>query len=80
MISILDEYAKKKLQPFLVYLNQTPVSELLNDYTYLLVFIGREPDEQIERLEYLESQVTAPGTGISWRQFDTWRAGLILRM
>ena len=33
MISILDEYAKKKLQPFLVYLNQTPVSELLNDYT-----------------------------------------------
>lgn len=79
MISILDEYAKKKLQPFLVYLNQTPVSELLNDYTYLLVFIGREPDEQIERLEYLESQVTAPGTGISWRQFDTWRAGCTKR-
>ena len=79
MISILDEYEKKKLQPFLVYLNQTPVSELLNDYTYLLVFIGREPDEQIERLEYLESQVTAPGTGISWRQFDTWRAGCTKR-
>jgi hypothetical protein len=79
VISILDEYAKKKLQPFLVYLNQTPVSELLNDYTYLLVFIGREPDEQIERLEYLESQVTAPGTGISWRQFDTWRAGCTKR-
>lgn len=79
MISILDEYAKKKLQPFLVYLNQTPVSELLNDYTYLRVFIGREADEQLERLEYLESQVTAPGTGISWRQFDTWRAGCAKR-
>lgn len=79
MISILDEYAKKKLQPFLEYLNQTPVSELLNDYTYLRVFIGREADEQMERLDYLESQVTAPGTGISWRQFDTWRAGCAKR-
>ena len=79
MISILDEYAKKKLQPFLEYLNQTPVSALLNDYTYLRVFIGREADEQMERLDYLESQVTAPGTGISWRQFDTWRAGCAKR-
>ena len=79
MISILDEYTKKKLQPFLEYLNQTPVSELLNDYTYLRVFIGREADEQMERLDYLESQVTAPGTGISWRQFDTWRAGCAKR-
>lgn len=79
MISILDEYAKKKLQPFLEYLNQTPVSELLNDYTYLRVFIGREADEQMERLDYLESQVTAPGTGINWRQFDTWRAGCAKR-
>lgn len=79
MITIQDPYAKKKLKPFLEYLFQTPAAELLNDYTYLLVFIGREPDEQLERLQYLENQVTAPGTGIKWTQVDTWRAGCAKR-
>lgn len=73
-----DERAKK-LQPFLEYLNQTPVGELLNDYTYQLIYIGRDPAEQLERLQYLQDKVTEPGSGISWRQFDVWRAGCAKR-
>ena len=52
-----DERAKK-LQPFLEYLNQTPAAELLNDYTYQLIYIGRDPEEQLERLQYLQHKVT----------------------
>uniref|UniRef100_UPI004027604A AAA family ATPase n=1 Tax=Faecalibacterium sp. TaxID=1971605 RepID=UPI004027604A len=73
-----DERAKK-LQPFLEYLNQTPVGELLNDYTYQLIYIGRDPAEQLERLQYLKDKVTEPGSGISWRQFDVWCAGCAKR-
>ena len=73
-----DERAKN-LQPFLEYLNQTPVAELLNDYTYQLIYIGRDPAEQLERLQYLQDKVTAPGSGINWRQFDVWCAGCAKR-
>ena len=34
-----EDELEKNLQPFLAYLAQTPVNELLNDYTYQLVFI-----------------------------------------
>ena len=74
-----DERAKK-LQPFLQYLNQTPAAELLNDYTYQLVYIGKEVDEQLEREQYLRDLVTAPGTGINYARFDTWRAGCAKRI
>lgn len=32
-----EDELEKNLQPFLEYLAQTPVNELLNDYTYQLV-------------------------------------------
>lgn len=57
-----DERAKK-LQPFLQYLNQTPAAELLNDYTYQLIYIGRDSEEQLERLQYLQDKVTEQGSG-----------------
>lgn len=37
-----EDELEKNLQPFLAYLAQTPVNELLNDYTYQLVFIGHD--------------------------------------
>ena len=73
-----DERAKK-LQPFLQYLNQTPAAELLNDYTYQLIYIGRDSEEQLERLQYLQDKVTEPGSGVNWRRFDVWRAGCAKR-
>ena len=73
-----DERAKK-LQPFLQYLNQTPAAELLNDYTYQLIYIGRDPEEQLQRMQYLQDIVTAPNTGIRYTQFDVWRAGCAKR-
>ena len=73
-----DERAKK-LQPFLEYLNQTPAAELLNDYTYQLIYVGSDSDEQLERMQYLQDKVTEPGSGVTWRRFDVWRAGCAKR-
>lgn len=70
-----EDELEKNLQPFLEYLAQTPVNELLNDYTYQLVFIGHDAYEQEMRYQRLCDVVTAPGTGIKWTQVDTWRAG-----
>lgn len=70
-----EDELEKNLQPFLAYLAQTPVNELLNDYTYQLVFIGHDAYEQEMRYQRLCDVVTAPGTGIKWTQVDTWRAG-----
>lgn len=74
-----EDEREKKLKPFLEYLAQTPVAELLNDYTYQLVYIGNDPDEQLERLQYLQDKVTEPGSGLNWRQFNTWCAGCAKR-
>ena len=74
-----EDERTKKLQPFLEYLNQTPAAELLNDYTYQLIYIGRDPEEQLERLQYLQDKVTEPGSGVNWRRFDVWRAGCAKR-
>ena len=74
-----EDEREKKMQPFLQYLNQTPATELLNDYTYQLAILG-DPDEQLLRLQYLQDIVTAPGTGINWNRFDVWRAGCAKRM
>lgn len=74
-----EDELEKNLQPFLEYLAQTPVNELLNDYTYQLVFIGHDAYEQEMRYQRLCDVVTAPGTGIKWTQVDTWRAGCAKR-
>ena len=68
-----------RLQPFLEYLAQTPAAELLNDYTYQLIYISTDPDEQLDRFQRLQDVVTAPGTGLKWSHVDTWRAGCAKR-
>ncbi len=63
------------LASFKEYLVLTPAVELLNDYTYLLIYINHDPyDEQRNPVPVL--LVDAASTvGIEVFQVDTWRAG-----
>ena len=65
------------LASFKEYLATTPAVELLNDYTYLLIYINHDPYDEQERYQYLVDAVSTVGTKFS--QVDTWRAGCAKR-
>ena len=65
------------LASFKEYLATTPAVELLNDYTYLLIYINHAPYDEQERYQYLVDAVSTVGTKFS--QVDTWRAGCAKR-
>lgn len=65
-----EDELEKNLQPFLAYLAQTPVNELLNDYTYQLVFIGHDLSKStvakllstaLDALEVPDAAASMPG-------------------
>lgn len=63
----------ESMQRFKEYLSQTPAVELLNDYTYLLLYITHDDFDTQERFQYLSDAVSI--VGIKFTQVDTWRAG-----
>lgn len=63
----------ESMQRFKEYLSQTPAVELLNDYTYLLLYINHDDSDAQERFQYLSDAVST--VGIKFIQVDTWRAG-----
>ena len=65
------------LQSFKEYLATTPAVELLNDYTYLLLYVNHDPYDEQERYQHLVDAVATVGT--KFTQVDTWRAGCAKR-
>ena len=65
------------MQSYQEYLGTTPAVELLNDYTYLLLYINHDSYDTGERFQYLSDAVAT--VGIKYTQVDTWRAGCTKR-
>lgn len=60
-----------RLQPFLDYLAATPVKALLNDYTFSLLYVGKDEAEHQERYYQLSERVKKL---VSATDFDVWFA------